>query len=108
MFFFVVTAVIIPKIYPQVLPTGGLHRGGNGHYLPAARSGDASLVVTARFSWHLGADSTGYTGVSRGSAGLRWYSFHRSQPSAADQSFADLELAAALLRELHDQQSLLQ
>lgn len=65
-------------------------------------------MVAACLSWHPGADSTGYTGVSRGSAGLRWYSFYRPQPSAADQSFADLELAATLLRKLHDQQSLLQ
>jgi len=54
-------------------------------------------MVATRLSWHPSADSIGYTGMSCSSVGLRWYSFHRSQPFAADKSFADLELAAALL-----------
>lgn len=100
--------LLYQKFLSQVLSTGGFHRGGNGHYLPAARRGDASLMAATRLSWYFGADSTGNSGMSRGSAGLRWYTFHRPEPSAVDQSSADLELAATLLRELHDQQSVLQ
>lgn len=65
-------------------------------------------MATTRLSWYFGADSIGNSGMPRGPAGFRWYTLHRPQPFAVDQSSADLELAAALLRELHDQQSLLQ
>lgn len=108
LFFFIIRTAVTKNFCFQVLSTGGFHRGGNGHYLPAARGGDASFMVAAGLSRYPGANSTGNSGMPRSSAGLRWYTFHRPQPPAVDQNPADLELAAALLRELYDQQSLLQ
>ncbi|CAB0038753.1 unnamed protein product [Trichogramma brassicae] len=85
-----------------------IYRGGDGHHLPAAGGGDAPLLAAARLSGDPRAGRPWHSVLPRGPARLRRHPLQRHRPPLHDQDAARVELAAALLRELHDEQSLLQ
>lgn len=91
----------------QVLSAGRIHRGRNGHNMPASGGGDASILASASVPGD--PDPRGHRNprVSRCPVEFRRHSSYRRRPAAHDQDAAYLELAAAILRKLHDEQPLL-
>lgn len=102
--------VISSKHYllSKVLSASWLHRRRNGHYLPAIGGSDASVLVAASFPRRSGPDRSRNDRLSSGAVGFCWDSLFSDWKALVDKDSTHLELATAILRELHDQQPLLQ